>query len=188
MLTERTLPRLRPRAPGCHPRGVTLRAPIGRRAAPVAAMATGATVAIIGAVRPWIRTGGRARNSFDVFRLVDDLGVAPDGPAAAVIRWWPVVPLVMVLGVVAAWWGWARVGGVVGVLGALYAGAVATVVLAAPTRGRVLGRGVGPSLTAVGAVVLLAGAIAVLVVGAGVSRPTDPAPAAPSAGGSAGPS
>jgi len=151
-------------------------------------MAVGATVAIVGALAPWIRTGGRTRNSFDLLRLVDDLGFAPDGAAAAVIRWWPLVPLLIVVGVVAAWWGWARTGAAVGIVGALYAGAVGAVVLAAPTRGRVLGRAIGPYLTTIGAVALLAGAVAVLVVGAGVSPPTGRAPAARSAGGSAGPS
>jgi hypothetical protein len=169
---------------------VTLRAPIGRRAAPVAVMAAGAVLAILGALLPWLRTGGRARNSFDLLRLVDDLGFTPDGPAANVIRWWPLVPLLIVVGVVAAWWGWARTGGIIGLLGAAYAGAVGAVVLAAPTSGRVLARGAGPLVTTIGGVVLLGGSVAVLVVGAtrDVMPPTAPGPAAPHAGGSAGPS
>ena len=87
-------------------------------------MAVGAALAIVGALLPWLRTGGRSRNSFDLFRIVRDLGFAPDGAAAAVIRGWPVVPLLAVVGVVAAWWGWARAGGVIGVVAAVYAGAV----------------------------------------------------------------
>ncbi len=42
-------------------------------------MAAGAALAILGALLPWIRTGGRSRNSFDLFRIVRDLGFAPDG-------------------------------------------------------------------------------------------------------------
>jgi hypothetical protein len=151
---------------------MTLRAPLGRRAAPVAVMAAGAAAAIAGALLPWIRTGGRARNSFDLFRLVDDLGFAPDGPAAGVIRWWPLVPLLAVVGVVVAWWGWARAGGAVGVVAAAYTLAVGIAVLAAPTRGRTLARSAGAYVATVGGALLLAGSIAVLVVGTGVTSAT----------------
>jgi hypothetical protein len=144
-------------------------------------MAVGAALAIVGALLPWIRTGGRSRNSFDLFRIVHDLGFAPDGAAAALIRGWPVVPLIAVVGVVAAWWGWTRTGGVIGVVAALYAGTVGVAILTAPTRGRVLARAIGPTVTTVGGVVLLAGSIAVLVVGRGVRSPTPSvAPARPS--------
>ena len=158
-----------------------MRAPIGRRAVPVAVMAAGAALAIVGALLPWIRTGGRSRNSFDLFRIVRDLGFAPDGVAAAVIRGWPVVPLLAVVGVVAAWWGWARPGGAIGVVAAVYAGAVGAAILVAPTRGRVLSRAIGPTVTAIGGIVLLAGSIAVLVLGRAVTPPTaSGAPARPS--------
>ena len=161
---------------------MTLRAPIGRRAIPVTVMAVGAALAIIGALLPWLRTGGRSRNSFDLFRIVRDLGFAPDGAAAAVIRGWPVVPLLAVVGVVAAWWGWARAGGVIGVVAALYAGTVSAAILTAPTRGRVLARAIGPTVATIGGVVLLAGSIAVLVVGRAVTSPTPTAAPAPPSG------
>ena len=144
-------------------------------------MAAGAALAIVGALLPWIRTGGRSRNSFDLFRIVRDLGFAPDGAAAALIRSWPVVPLIAVVAVVAAWWGWTRAGGVIGVVAAVYAGSVSVAILTAPTRGRVLARAIGPTVTTIGAVVLLAGSIAVLVVGRPVRSPTPTAaPARPS--------
>jgi hypothetical protein len=160
---------------------MTLRAPIGRRAVPVAVMAAGAALAIVGALLPWIRTGGRSRNSFDLFRIVRDLGFAPDGAAELVIRAWPVVPLLAVVAVVAAWWGWARPGGAIGVVAALYAGTTSVAIMTAPTRGRVLARAIGPTVTTIGAVALLAGSIAVLVVGRAVTSPTaSVAPARPS--------
>jgi hypothetical protein len=160
---------------------VTLRAPIGRRAVPVAVMAAGAALAIVGALLPWIRTGGRSRNSFDLFRIVRDLGFAPDGAAAAVIRGWPVVPFLAVVGVVGAWWGWPRLGGVIGIVAAVYAGAIGAAVLVAPTRGRVLARAIGPTVTTTGAVVLLGGSIAVLLVGRPLRSSTvTGAPARPS--------
>ena len=112
---------------------MTLRAPLGRRAAPVVVMAVGAAIAVVGALLPWIRTGGRSRNSFDLFRIVGDLGFARHGTAATAIRWWPVVPLLAVVAVVGAWWGWARPGGAVGVVAAGYTLAVGIAVLGAPT-------------------------------------------------------
>jgi len=158
---------------------VTVHAPLGRRAMPVAVMAVGAVVAIVGALLPWLRTGGRARNSFDLFRLVADLGFAPDGPAAMAIRWWPLVPLLAVVAVVAAWWGWPRAGGALGLVSAAYALTVALAVLSATTRGRGLARAPGVAVTVAGAAVLAAGSIAVLVVRpttgrAGPARPRGP--------------
>jgi hypothetical protein len=158
---------------------VTLRAPIGRRAGPVIVMAVGASTAVVGALLPWIRTGGRSRNSFDLFRLVDDLGFAPDGPAASAIRWWPLVPLLAVVAVVAAWWGWARAGGALGALVAAYTLVVAVAILGAPTRGRVLARAGGAVVTTVGGALLLAGSIAVLVVGVGSATTSSTGRAAP---------
>jgi hypothetical protein len=165
---------------------VTLRAPLGRRAAPVVVMAVGTAIAVVGALMPWIRTGGRSRNSFDLFRIVGDLGFARHGAAATAIRWWPVVPLLAVIAVVGAWWGWARLGGAVGVVAAGYTLAVGIAVLGAPTRGRVVARSLGATVTTFGGVVLLAGSVAVLIVGVGsrpaVTPPTDPvAPGRPSA-------
>jgi hypothetical protein len=145
-------------------------------------MAVGGVVAIVGALLPWLRTGGRSRNSFDLFRLVDDLGFAPHGPAAAAIRWWPLVPLLAVVAVVAAWWGWARAGGALGIVAAAYALTVAVAVLTAPTRGRVLARAPGVVVTAVGGAVLLAGSIAVLVVTTTIRRDRRGRPSGPPAG------
>jgi hypothetical protein len=135
-------------------------------------MASGAVMAIVGALLPWIRTGGRSRNSFDLFRTVADLGFAPNGPAANAIRWWPLVPLLAVIAVVVAWWGWARTGGAVGVLAGVYTLVVGIAILGAPTRGRVVARSIGATVTTIGGGVLLAGSVAVLVVGVGVrARP-----------------
>ena len=168
---------------GCHPRSRDVARPDrstgdpGRRSWPPAP-----ALAIVGALLPWLRTGGRSRNSFDLFRIVGDLGFAPDGAAAAVIRGWPIVPLLAVVGVVAAWWGWARRRRrdrrrSPPSTPARSASPSST----APTRGRVLARAIGPTVATIGGVVLLAGSIAVLVVGRAVTSPTPTAaPARPS--------
>lgn len=148
---------------------MTVHAPLGRRAAPFAAMAAGGLVAVFGSFLPWVRTGSRSRNSYDVFRVVGRLGFAPDGPAATAMRWWPIVPLLAAAAVVAVWWGWARAGGVIGIVAAVYAGVIGVAVAAAP-EADLVDLGTGPTVTAVGAVVLLAGAVAALVVGKGVAR------------------
>ena len=91
-------------------------------------MAVGAAVVVTGTLLPWVRTGGRRRNSYDVLELVERLGFAPDGAAATALRWWPVVTVLVVLAVVATWWGWPRLGGATGLVAAGYAGTMAAVV------------------------------------------------------------
>ncbi len=127
-------------------------------------MAGGAVVVIVGSLLPWLRTGGRRRHSYDLFELVERLGFAPGSVAAAALRWWPMVPLLAVGAVVAAWWGWPRVGGFLGVGAAIYAGGTALVVMLAPS-GRSIDPLFGAVTTFAGGLVLLVGAVAALVVG-----------------------
>ncbi len=127
-------------------------------------MGAGAALIVVGSLLPWVRTGGRARNSYDLFRIVGRLGFGPDGPASIAMRWWPLVPLLTVAASVVAWWGWPRPGGALGIAAALYAGGVALAVIAAPDRTGV-GLEAGVGLTAAGSAVLLAGSVAAVVVG-----------------------
>jgi hypothetical protein len=129
-------------------------------------MAAGGVLALVGSFLPWVRTGSRSRNSFDVLRVLGRLGIADDGSAATAIRWWPLVPLLAVGAIVAVWWGWGRAGGVVGVVAAVYAGAMSIVVPAAPGA-ELVEVGAGPAVTGVGAVVLLVGAVLAVVVDRG---------------------
>jgi hypothetical protein len=152
---------------------VTLHAPLGRRLVPFVAMVAGGAVALVGSFLPWVRTGSRSRNSYDVFRVVGRLGFAPDGPAATAMRWWPLVPLLTVGAVVAVWWGWGRAGGAVGVVAATYAGVIGAAVAAA-REAELVDVGAGPSVTTVGSLVLLGGAVAAVVVGTGAGRSTAP--------------
>jgi hypothetical protein len=142
---------------------------LGRQALGLPAMAAGAAAVIVGSLMTWVRTGGRQRHSYDLFAVIGRLGFAPDGPASAALRWWPLVPLLTVAGVVVTWWGWARLGGAIGVVAALYAGGVAVSVSSAPTTTGVVDLELGAPVTAVGAVVLLVGSVASLIV---PTRPT----------------
>ncbi len=146
---------------------------VARHGVTVVVMAVGGIVTVVGSLLPWVRTGRRQRNSYDVFALAQRLGFSPDGPAANGLRWWPLVPLLVAAAVVVAWWGWRRPGGVVGVIAALYAGGIGVAVATADTAAVVEVRP-GPAVTALGAAVLLAGAVATLVVSP-PGRPTGPA-------------
>jgi hypothetical protein len=142
---------------------VTVRSAIGRRGPAVAAMAVGAIVMLAGSLLAWVRTGGARRNSYDLLSLVDRLGFAPDGPAEFALRWWPLVPLLATLAVVATWWGWPRTGGAIGLVAAVYGGGTALAVRSA--RSDLVRIESGTVVTIVGAVILAGGSIAAIVVG-----------------------
>jgi hypothetical protein len=139
-------------------------------------MAVGAVVMLAGSLMAWVRTGGTRRNSYDLLSLIDRLGFAPDGPAEIALRWWPLVPLLSVVAVVAAWWGWPRAGGVVGLIAAVYGGAMGFAVNSA--RSDLVRIEPGTMVTIVGAVILAGGSIAAIVVG---WRAAGSAPLAPAA-------
>lgn len=154
---------------------MTVRSSIGRRGPAVAVMAAGALVTVAGSLMPWVRTGSARRNSYDVFALVDRLGFSPEGLAAQGLRWWPLVPLLTAVAVVAAWWGWPRAGGSVGVVAGLYAGGVGLAVTTADAV-RVVDTEAGTVVTAVGGLLLLLGSIVAIVIGwrSRVVAPIDP--------------
>ena len=106
---------------------------VARHGVTVVMMAAGAALTVAGTLLPWVRTGSRQRNSYDVFALAERLGFSPEGPAAQGLRWWPLVPLSSAAAVVAAWWGFRRSGGVIGVASALYAGGLGLAVATAMT-------------------------------------------------------
>lgn len=83
---------------------------------------------VVGTVLPWIRTGGASRNSFDLLAILDRLDIEPDGAARAVIRAWPFVPLLIVVGLVVALVADRRVGWVLAAAGGVLAAVVAAVV------------------------------------------------------------
>ncbi len=138
-------------------------------------MAVGAAVVVIGTLLPWVRTGGRRRNSYDLLVLVERLGFTPDGATATALRWWPLLPVLVVAAVVAAWWGWLRVGGATGLVAAGYAGTISVLVV---RGGSALVRmQAGTTVTIIGAVVLAAGSVAALAIGSGAPvRPRSSAP------------
>jgi hypothetical protein len=88
-------------------------------------MTIAAAVLLLGTFLPWVRSGRRERNSYELLGLVDRLGFAPDGWVERFVRWWPVVPLLVVAAVVGAWWNRRPAAVVLAVTAIVYATAVA---------------------------------------------------------------
>jgi hypothetical protein len=127
-------------------------------------MAVGALVVVVGTLLPWVRTGEASRNSYDVFALLDRLGISPGELVGRGLRFWPLVPLLVIAAAVLAWWGWVAVGAATGILGGIYAGGVAIAVM--NTDAVTVAIRPGATITLVGGLVLLVGSFAALVLGA----------------------
>jgi hypothetical protein len=122
----------------------------------------GAAVLLIGTFLTWLQSGERDRSSYDLFGLVDRLGFSEGGVVGWALRLWPLVPLLLVATVITWWspftgtcWSVAR-GGLV-VVAALYAGGIAVAVRNAPDVA-LFTIGPGPLVTAIGSLVMVAGA------------------------------
>jgi hypothetical protein len=104
------------------------------------AVSVGSLVIVVGTFLPWLQSGAVARSSYEIFDLVDRLGFSPDGAVGWSLRLWPVVPLLLVLGVVLQWAHSERalvraVRLLLPVVVALYVGATAVAVRLAPASG-----------------------------------------------------
>ncbi len=117
----------------------------------------GAAVVVIGSALPWLRTGRRRRSSFEVFGLADRLGLSPSGPVGWAVRLWPVVPVLVIAAAALAWLAgtWSLP---VAAVAVVYAGGVAAVVANVGDQ-RLVGIEAGPTVTLLGAVLLLLGAV-----------------------------
>ncbi len=119
----------------------------------------GAAIALIGTFLPWLRSGSRDRSSYTIFDLVERLGFAPSGVVAWSLRFWPLVPLLLVATAVAAWavatghlrW---RIASVTLGVAIVWVGGTALAVVLAPDAGLVR---VGDGPAVAGGGVLVAG-------------------------------
>jgi hypothetical protein len=134
----------------------------------------GAVVAAIGTFLPWLRSGTRRRNSFEIFSLVDRLGFSPSGPVGWAIRMWPTVVLLLAAAVTALWFPLRWVTPSVAGIAVLYAGAVSIAVRSAPATSLVSVQS-GPVVTLVGTIILLAGAL-LTAIGHGTPAPREGSP------------
>jgi len=60
----------------------------------------GGAVALLGTFLPWLRTGDRARSSYDLSEVARRLNVATGGVERAVVTVWPAVPFAVLSAVV----------------------------------------------------------------------------------------
>jgi hypothetical protein len=118
----------------------------------------GAVVAAVGTFLPWLRSGTRRRNSYEIFSLVDRLGFSRSSAVGWGLRLWPIVPLVLVLAVTLQWFPRKWVSGGSAMVAVVYAGGVAAAVESAPATSLIAVE-YGPWVTLTGLVVLTAGAL-----------------------------
>jgi hypothetical protein len=131
-------------------------------------VSAGAALVLVGTFLTWLRSGATERSSYDVFDLVDRLGFSEGGLVGWALRLWPLLPLVLVLAVVTWWWpssgrGWTATRVALTLVTSLYAGAVALAVANAPEVA-LFSVGAGPTVTIVGAVVMVVGLVTAAVV------------------------
>jgi hypothetical protein len=118
----------------------------------------GAVVAAVGTFLPWLRSGTRRRNSYEIFSLVDRLGFSRSSAVGWGLRLWPIVPLVLVLAVTLQWFPRKWVSGGSAMVAVVYAGGVAAAVESAPATSLIAVE-YGPWVTLAGLAVLTAGAL-----------------------------
>jgi hypothetical protein len=118
----------------------------------------GAAVAIIGTFLPWLRSGARRRNSYEIFSLVERLGISQSSLVGWGLRLWPLAPLLLVGAATLQWFPrrWLT-GGAVAVA-VIYVGGVAAAVEAAPATSLIAVEG-APWVVLAGTATLAIGAL-----------------------------
>jgi hypothetical protein len=118
----------------------------------------GGLVALVGTFLPWLRSGTRDRSSYEIFSLVDRLGISQSSVVGWGVRLWPVVPLLLVLAVTLLWFPQKWIGGATVLVAVAYAGVVSIAVRSASSNSLITIEN-GPVVTLVGALILGAGAL-----------------------------
>jgi hypothetical protein len=131
----------------------------------------GAVVAVIGTFQPWVRSGTRHRTSYEIFSLIDRLGISRSSLVGWGLRLWPIVPFLLALAVTLLWFPRRWLGAGIVVLAVAYAGIVSVAVRRAPSTSLITIER-GPLITLIGTVALAAGALLATL------RPFGPGPVA----------
>jgi hypothetical protein len=122
----------------------------------------GGLVALVGTFLPWLRSGTRDRSSYEIFSLVDRLGISQSSVVGWGVRLWPVVPFLLVLAVTLQWFPRKWIGGIAVLVTVVYAGVVSNEVRSASSNSFITIE-TGPLVTLVGVVILAAGALAAIL-------------------------
>lgn len=149
-------------AGGCH--ADTVRRPYGeamtdRGWSRAITVLLGGAGAVVGTFLPWFRSGAIDRSSYELFDIVERLGFAPDGMMGWLLRLWPLVPLLFVIGIVLQFLsddypGIVVVRWIVPFAAATYAGGVAIGLQFAPEAALFSSR-YGAAITATGSAVVV---------------------------------
>lgn len=119
---------------------------------------TGAGLAVIGTFLPWLRSGTRRRTSYEIFSLVDRLGISQSSVVGWGLRLWPIVPLLLCLAATLQWFPRRWPTPISATVAVVYSGGVAAAVESAPSTS-LIAVSYGPWVTLAGAVTLAAGAL-----------------------------
>ena len=122
----------------------------------------GTLMAVVGTFLPWLRSGTRRRNSYEIFALVDRIGFAPSSLVGWGLRLWPIVPLLLAGAAISTWFPRRWLTGITVAIAVIYAGSVSAAVRSAPSTSLIAVE-IGPSVTLAGAAILAAGSLLALV-------------------------
>jgi hypothetical protein len=126
---------------------------IGRSVATI-----GGVVAVVGTFMPWLRSGARRRSSYEIFALVDRLGISQSSLVGWGLKLWPIAPLLVALALTVQWYPRRWITVAAAIVAVVYVGGVAAAVESAPSSSLVTVE-YGPNVTLAGAVILGAGAL-----------------------------
>jgi hypothetical protein len=129
----------------------------------------GAAVALLGTFLPWLRSGSRLRNSYEIFSLLERLGISQSSVVGWGLRVWPMAPLVLVTAAATQWFPRKWLTGGSAIVAVVYVGGVAAAVSFAPATS-LIAVSYGPWVSLAGAVTLAAGA-AMSATGLGIRGP-----------------
>jgi len=118
----------------------------------------GAAVAAVGTFVPWLRSGSRQRNSYEIFSLVDRLGFSQSSVIGWGLRLWPVLPFLLVLAITLQWFRRQWITGLVASAVVLYAGTVSLAVRSASSSSLVTIEA-GSLVTLIGTILLAIGTL-----------------------------
>jgi hypothetical protein len=119
---------------------------------------TGAGVALVGTFLPWLRSGSRQRNSYEIFSLVERLGFSSSGLVGWGLRLWPVVPFLLAFAATMQWFPRKWLSGASVIVAVVYVGGVAAAVKTAPATS-LIAVDYGPWVTIAGTALLALGAL-----------------------------
>ena len=123
----------------------------------------GASTALVGTFLPWLRSGRRGRASYEIFSLVDRLGISQSSAVGWGVRLWPTVPLLLVLAVTLMWFSRKWIANAAAAVAVAYAGTV-SVAVATASSNSLISIESGPVITLIGVVILAAGTVTTSVL------------------------